>query len=110
MTENTSGTPEHSKCEELVEVLYEYIDVKSGDCEGAEYRQARANLESHVEECPSCLEALGIEQQVRQLLRARCGESAPAELRGRIVTALHASDGSTSVTSVRSTTVRYTEG
>ncbi|MGV0868859.1 mycothiol system anti-sigma-R factor [Corynebacterium kalidii] len=96
-----SGTA-RSECDELVEVLYEYIDVKNGDCEGEQYRQVRARLERHVDECPSCLEALGIEQQVRELLRSRCGGRAPQELRGRIMTSLHA----TVTTSVR---VRYSE-
>jgi anti-sigma factor (TIGR02949 family) len=113
MTENTSGDsggqPPRTKCDELVEVLYEYIDVKNGDCEQDDYRRARANLESHVDECPSCLEALGIEQQVRQLLRSRCGGEAPSELKGKIVTALHSTSTETTVTSVRSTTVHYRE-
>ncbi|MGO1948252.1 MAG: mycothiol system anti-sigma-R factor [Mycobacteriaceae bacterium] len=108
MTENTSGNQERpqgkrTRCDELVDVIYEYIDVENGDCDGEEYRRAREKLESHVDECPSCLEALGIEQQVRQLLRSRCGGEAPTELRGRIVTALHSSV-ETSVTSV---SVRY---
>ncbi|MDN6259855.1 MAG: hypothetical protein L0J31_08840 [Corynebacterium sp.] len=44
-----------------------------------------------MDDCPSCLEALGIEQQVRELLRSRCGQPAPSELRGRIVTSLQSS-------------------
>lgn len=100
-TDNPCSASGRSECDELVEVLYEYIDVKSGDCEGEEYRRARARLEEHVDDCPSCLEALGIEQQVRELLRSRCGGQAPMELRGRIMTSLQAS-----VTTVR---VRYRE-
>ncbi|AWT25610.1 MULTISPECIES: mycothiol system anti-sigma-R factor [Corynebacterium] len=81
----------HSDCDDLVDVLYEYVD---GGCD----ESLRARLAAHVENCPTCLEQLGIEQQVRQLLRARCCNSAPEDLRGRIVTAL------------RSTTVRRTVG
>lgn len=71
----------HSDCDDLVEVLYEYVD---GGCD----ERLRARLAVHVNKCPSCLEQLGIEQQVRQLLRARCCDSAPEDLRGRIVSAL----------------------
>ncbi|AGP31373.1 mycothiol system anti-sigma-R factor [Corynebacterium terpenotabidum] len=71
----------HSSCEELVDVLYEYVD---GGCD----EKLRVRLAEHVRDCPSCLEQLGIEQQVRQLLRARCCDSAPADLKGRIVSAL----------------------
>lgn len=95
------GPGQHSECDELVEVIYEYIDVKTGDCEGEEYRRARARLEQHVDDCPSCLEALGVEQQVRELLRSCCGGLAPTELRGRIMTSLQAS-----VTTVR---IRYSD-
>lgn len=102
MSDNPCSASGKSECDELVEVLYEYIDVKTGDCEGEQYRRVRARLEQHVDECPSCLEALGIEQQVRELLRSRCGGQAPQELRGRIVTSLQ----STVTTSVR---IRYSE-
>ncbi|AHW63381.1 Hypothetical protein CGLY_04665 [Corynebacterium glyciniphilum AJ 3170] len=102
MSDNPCSASGRSECDELVEVLYEYIDVKTGDCEGEQYRRVRARLEQHVDECPSCLEALGIEQQVRELLRSRCGGQAPQELRGRIVTSLQ----STVTTSVR---IRYSE-
>ncbi|MDN5682761.1 mycothiol system anti-sigma-R factor [Corynebacterium glyciniphilum] len=102
MSDNPCSASGKSECDELVEVLYEYIDVKTGDCEGEQYRRVRARLEQHVDECPSCLEALGIEQQVRELLRSRCGGQAPQELRGRIITSLQ----STVTTSVR---IRYSE-
>ncbi|MDN6387299.1 MAG: mycothiol system anti-sigma-R factor [Corynebacterium sp.] len=91
MSGNPCGASGRSECDELIEVLYEYSDGKNGDCEGEHYRHARARLERHVDDCPSCLEALGIEQQVRELLRSRCGQPAPSELRGRIVTSLQSS-------------------
>lgn len=93
-----------SDCEDLVETIYQYVD---GDCDDT----ARARLAEHLKNCPSCLEQLGIEQQVRQLLRARCCDSAPTDLRGRIVTALHTTtvrrsvDRVTGVTGVTGVTV-----
>ncbi|WP_291478380.1 mycothiol system anti-sigma-R factor [Corynebacterium sp.] len=97
MGDNPCSGTGRSECDELVEVLYKYIDVKNGDCEGEQYRRARARLERHVDACPSCLEALGIEQQVRELLRSRCCGQAPQELRGRIMTSLQATVTTTSV-------------
>lgn len=103
MTMTDKQTNHPSGCDDLVDVLYEYVD---GGCD--EYLRGR--LAEHAENCPSCLEQLGIEQQVRQLLRVRCCDSAPTDLRGRIVTALHtssvrrAADGS--VIEVSSTQVR----
>ncbi|MGV0409788.1 mycothiol system anti-sigma-R factor [Corynebacterium resistens] len=74
-------TGHKNKCEELLGVLYEYVDGDGG-CE------AREELQRHVDECPQCLQALGLEQQVRQLLRSCCSQPAPSELRARITTQL----------------------
>lgn len=67
----------HPECVKLARMLYEYVD---GGCDP----HTRALLAKHAKECPSCLEALGIEQQVREILRSSCCESAPVELRYRI--------------------------
>lgn len=80
MSDNQGKLP--PDCDDLVDVLYEYVD---GGCD----ESLRERLAEHVADCPSCIEQLGIEQQVRELLRARCCDSAPTDLRGRIVTALH---------------------
>lgn len=105
MTDKQRKLP--SDCDDLVDVLYEYVD---GGCD----ETLRARLAAHVTSCPSCIEQLGIEQQVRELLRARCCDSAPTDLRGRIVTALHTStvrrvSGDGAVTEV-STQVRIERG
>lgn len=89
MTDKQRRMP--SDCDDLVEVLYEYVD---GNCDDT----TRSRLARHVDDCPDCVEQLGIEQQVRELLRERCCDSAPVDLRGRIVAAL------------RTTTVRKTAG
>lgn len=72
----------HDGCQELIDALYGYVE---GNCA----KSQRDLVQKKVEECPRCLELLGIEQQVRQLLRQRCGEHAPQELRSRIVSELH---------------------
>lgn len=74
-------TGHKSKCDELLDVLYEYVDGNGG-------YEARKELQRHVDECPQCLQALGLEQQVRELLRSCCSQPAPTELRTRITTQL----------------------
>ncbi|WP_295642768.1 mycothiol system anti-sigma-R factor [uncultured Corynebacterium sp.] len=74
-------TGHKSKCDELLDVLYEYVDDNGG-------YEARKELQRHVDECPQCLQALGLEQQVRELLRSCCSQPAPTELRTRITTQL----------------------
>lgn len=107
MTDKQRKLP--SDCDDLVDVLYEYVD---GGCD----ETLRDRLAAHVASCPSCLEQLGIEQQVRELLRARCCDSAPTDLRGRIVTALHTStvrrvvSEDRTVTEVSATQVRIERG
>lgn len=72
-----------TRCQDLLDALYDYVD---GSCE----EKKRQVLQRHVDECPSCLESLGIEQQVRELLRHRCGcQPAPQGLKARIVSELH---------------------
>ena len=68
-------------CFDLLDVLYEYVH---GGCD----ENIRAMLQYHVESCPTCFEHLGVEREVRQLLRSRCEEIAPQELRTRITTQL----------------------
>lgn len=65
------------RCEDLLDALYEYVD-------GGGSPEARAKLLAHADACPACLQQLGIEQQVRQLLRSCCSQQAPVELRTRI--------------------------
>lgn len=74
----------YEQCRDLIDALYGYVE---GNC-------AQSQLEliaQRAQECPRCLELLGIEQQIRQLLRQRCGQAAPQELRTRIVSQLHIS-------------------
>ncbi|HCT13291.1 mycothiol system anti-sigma-R factor [Corynebacterium nuruki] len=94
--------PAKTDCDRLVEVLYEYVD---GDCDEA----LRQKLSEHVEHCPACLEQLGIEQQVRQLLQVRCAGQAPEGLRGRIVTALRSSCTTVTTVTTQDGTVQATE-
>ena len=89
-------------CDEVVRALYEYLDG-GGDA------QSRENLRQHAQACPSCLEKLGVEQQVREILRTSCCQPAPAELRTRITRQLRVIDqqGSSSYISVTEVSQRW---
>ena len=80
--EPNAGTPRRDiECRDLVDVLYEYVD---GGCD----ESLRAQLQEHLDNCPSCVEKLGVEREIRQLLRVRCTQAAPVELRSRITSQL----------------------
>lgn len=75
--EIVSGDTARNQCSEFIEVLYEYVD---GEC----CESLRVELQHHIDSCPSCLRILGIEQQVRELLRSCCAQPAPGDLKARI--------------------------
>lgn len=46
---------------------------------------ARARLQGHLDNCPSCLAHYGIERQLKALINRKCGgERAPSGLRERL--------------------------
>ena len=64
-------------CEDAYEALFLLLD---GHMEQADAQR----LKERVLACPACFEALGIEQEVRALVRQCCGVHAPVRLRERI--------------------------
>ena len=66
-------------CEEFAEHLFELLD--------AQIPQAQAErLRAHAEGCPNCTELSEVEEHLRLMLRkACCEQSAPQQLRERIV-------------------------
>ena len=101
----------------------------SQDCSCAE---ARAHLEAfldrectadlterlaqHVATCPYCSRIADAETHLREILRSRCAEQAPPELRARVLRRLSVMRSTASVTTaggtttVRSSVIRYTRG
>lgn len=81
---------EHNQgCDDLVGSMYgeskgECID---GSCVDTQMRL----IEKHAHSCPRCMELLSAEQKVQDLIRKRCGEEAPRELKSRIVQQLRVS-------------------
>ncbi|MBN9644456.1 mycothiol system anti-sigma-R factor [Corynebacterium mendelii] len=77
-------------CAEVYASVYELV---YGRCD----ESRRAALVAHIDNCPGCLEKLGIEKQVARLIKRSCCEPAPAHLKERIVVRLR----------VHTTTIRH---
>ena len=78
-----------SNCPGLINAMYGEVN---GECIDGNCAETQLKLiREHARDCPRCLELLGAEQEVQQLLRQRCGEEAPAELKSRIVQELRVS-------------------
>lgn len=66
-------------CNEATEHLWEYVD---GELSG----QDCARIKKHVETCPPCGQLFHDERKVKDVVARACGcESAPQDLRGRVV-------------------------
>jgi len=78
------SNPEGCACEDSYALLAEILDNECTE-------EKRLLLEHQLEACPKCFRILGIEKEVRNLLRSCCHESAPSTLRQRIVTSIHVS-------------------
>lgn len=69
------------ECSPLVEAIEEFVIEARAGRPSSETRDV---LQRSVEDCPECVETLGIEEEIRALLRMCCCEPAPVELRARI--------------------------
>ncbi|WP_103064285.1 mycothiol system anti-sigma-R factor [Actinomyces qiguomingii] len=63
-----------------------------------------ARLAEHVASCEHCSRAADAERHLRELVRSRCAEQAPAALRARVLGYLSTASITSSTTSVSSTT------
>jgi mycothiol system anti-sigma-R factor len=78
------GKPHDVPCSEVLERLYTYLD---GEIEDQSYAQIR----QHLDECGPCLREYGLEEAVKRLVHKCCGaESAPSELRIKVMTRIRA--------------------
>jgi len=64
-------------CTEAVHVLYHFLD-------GELTPERRLLIEYHLDACLHCLEAFEFEVELRELIKERCREQVPDELRHRI--------------------------
>lgn len=65
-------------CEKALESLYLFIDSEMDTASCAE-------IQSHIDECASCLDEFDLEQLVRSLVSRSCSEEAPAPLREKVL-------------------------
>jgi mycothiol system anti-sigma-R factor len=74
-----AGEPiEISSCDDVLSHVFEFLDHETDDAR-------RAVIAEHLEDCSSCLREFGIEQEIKALVRRRCGgDTPPAGLRERI--------------------------
>ncbi len=65
-------------CSLILERVYVFID---NELETADCRQ----IQQHLDECGPCLRAVDLERVVKALVARSCTESAPVELRQRVM-------------------------
>ena len=115
----------HITCQDVLDALYELIDceecdrrsdlIDAGSVPGPDAR-ARALMIQHVATCPHCSRIADAETHLREILRSRCAEQAPPELRARVLRRLSVMRSTASVTTaggtptVCSSVIRYTRG
>jgi mycothiol system anti-sigma-R factor len=72
------GNHHDTDCREVLDKVYEYLDAEVTPDDVAKIRQ-------HLDECAPCLREYDIEDHLKALVRRSCHESAPADLRTRIM-------------------------
>ena len=81
MSEEMGAAIGACQCEEALEHLYEFLDSELPE-------RDLARLRAHIDECVTCLDAMGRERDLRVMLKRSCAETAPAALRMRVLTQL----------------------
>jgi mycothiol system anti-sigma-R factor len=72
------GHPHEDDCASVLDHVYEYIDHEMADDDLATVKQ-------HLEDCTPCLAEYGLEQAVKALVHRSCCETAPEELRAKVL-------------------------
>ena len=72
------GHPHEDDCSSVLEHVYEYIDHEMADDD-------LATVKEHLEDCSPCLAEYGLEQAVKSLVHRCCSETAPEDLRAKVL-------------------------
>ena len=72
------GEPHETPCSEVLEKVYLYLDGEADDHD-------HDHIRIHLDECAPCLRQYGLEQAVKALVARSCAESAPIDLRDRVL-------------------------
>jgi mycothiol system anti-sigma-R factor len=62
----------------VLDTIYAYLDGELDTTDQSKVRQ-------HLEECGPCLREYGLEDAVKKLIRKRCCDPAPADLRAKVL-------------------------
>jgi mycothiol system anti-sigma-R factor len=76
------GGHHETPCDDVLQRVYFFID---NEIDGA----TRDQIQQHLDECGPCLDEVAVERLVKALIGRSCHETAPAELRQRVVFAIH---------------------
>ena len=76
------GGHHETPCDEVLQRVYFFID---NELDGA----SKGQIQQHLDECGPCLDEVAVERLVKALIGRSCSETAPAELRQRVVFAIH---------------------
>ena len=68
----------HDDCASVLQHVYEYIDHEMADDD-------LATVKEHLDDCTPCLAEYGLEQAVKSLVHRSCCETAPEELRAKVL-------------------------
>ena len=72
------GNHHETPCTEVLERIYAYLDGELDATDEGKVRQ-------HLDECGPCLREYGLEDAVKKLIRKRCCDPAPADLRAKVL-------------------------
>jgi mycothiol system anti-sigma-R factor len=74
------GNPHATPCSQVLDQVYSYLD-------GEMTEHDRSHIRQHLIECAPCLKEYDLDEALKALVRRSCsGESAPEELRLKIMT------------------------
>jgi mycothiol system anti-sigma-R factor len=62
----------------VLDTIYAYLDGELDTTDQSKVRQ-------HLDECGPCLREYGLEDAVKKLIRKRCCDPAPADLRAKVL-------------------------
>lgn len=75
------STLSHGDCQRALEQLHTFLDHELTDAATDEIRE-------HLSLCEQCLDAYDLTQTIKDLVRTKCGSSAPADLRVRVLSVI----------------------
>lgn len=81
--DSTMGNCEGPDCEKALENLYLFIDreIDTASC---------AEIQTHIDECTTCLTEYDLERVVKTLVSRSCSEVAPDPLREKVLLTIRA--------------------